>query len=204
MLFDVKAWSNRRSLGLDTAKIEHILHEVDAEKIRRDLFSSDGIIVDQSMKCDLELLLERHLSKVLPLEIIRSSLRESRVTYGDTTLVHKHEFCELMSKYTSALNLMEDEEAQHLATVVAATYGTTASEGVQLHSWMRSDIQAKYWVSSRDEKVRYTHSTADGLEVDLDAPFKFGGDCMRYPGDPQGSFDNIIGCRCSMLPRQPK
>lgn len=201
MLFDVNAWSSRSFPGLDAAKVQQILGEVDAGKLRADLFSSDKIVVRDPIKCDLDMLVGRHLSKVLPFEIIQSSLEESRVAYGDTTLVYKHRFLDLLSTYTVTLNIMEREEAEHLATVVAATYSTTATEGIQLHSWMRSNIEAKYWVSSRDDKVRYAHSAADGLEVDIEAPFRFGGDRMRYPGDPQGSFENVIGCRCSMLPR---
>jgi hypothetical protein len=202
MLFDVKAWTDRPSHELDTAKVQQIICEVDAEKLKRDLFSSDKIVVEKPVKLDLGLLVDRHLSKIIPREIIRSSLQESRVVFGETALVYKERFCELMSAYTVALDIMEEQDARHLAIVVAATYGTTAAEGFQLHRWMRTDIEAKYWVSSRDEKVRYSHSAADGLEVDLRAPFKFSGERMRYPGDPRGSFDNVVGCRCSMLPRR--
>jgi len=54
----------------------------------------------------------------------------------------------------------------------------------------------KEWISMRDDKVRDDHAEADGQTVGLDDFFLVGGEQLEYPGDPNGSIENIINCRC--------
>lgn len=55
------------------------------------------------------------------------------------------------------------------------------------------------WVAIDDERTREAHSEADGQEVGMDEPFDVGGESLDRPGDPSGSPENVINCRCTLL-----
>ncbi|MGJ9384263.1 phage minor head protein [Salipaludibacillus sp. CF4.18] len=57
----------------------------------------------------------------------------------------------------------------------------------------------KHWLSTVDGSTRDSHANADGQEVDIDKPFKVDGEKLMYPGDPAGSAENVIKCRCTMI-----
>ena len=57
------------------------------------------------------------------------------------------------------------------------------------------DVQKK-WVSSRDERVRSSHSDLDGQIVDVDEPFEINGYEAMYPGG-FGVPELDINCRCT-------
>jgi hypothetical protein len=59
---------------------------------------------------------------------------------------------------------------------------------------------SRVWVSVLDERTRDWHAEADGQEVGADEPFIVNGEELDYPGDPNGSPENIINCRCVSLP----
>lgn len=54
----------------------------------------------------------------------------------------------------------------------------------------------KQWTTRRDDRVRATHSAADGQLRLLDEPFEVGVSQMQYPGDPTAPADETINCRC--------
>lgn len=59
----------------------------------------------------------------------------------------------------------------------------------------------KAWTSAEDEFVRPWHEDADaeyGADpIPVDQPFVVNGEEMMHPGDPDGSADNTINCRCT-------
>jgi hypothetical protein len=57
----------------------------------------------------------------------------------------------------------------------------------------------KEWVSPHDERVRETHAEADGQQVGMNENFIVGGEELAYPGDPNGSAENVINCRCAVV-----
>jgi len=65
------------------------------------------------------------------------------------------------------------------------------AEGVQMK---------KRWGAALDDRTRDEHGAADGQEVGVDEKFMVGGEELEYPGDPSGSAENVINCRCSMEP----
>lgn len=74
----------------------------------------------------------------------------------------------------------------------AANYGANAAAketGLQI---------LKEWVASQDERTRESHAEAGGQTVQMDEPFIVGGEALMYPGDPNGSPELVIGCRCSV------
>ena len=56
----------------------------------------------------------------------------------------------------------------------------------------------KQWVAVGDNRTRDAHKHADGQMVEMNEAFKVGGEKLMYPGDPNGSPENIINCRCTM------
>ena len=56
----------------------------------------------------------------------------------------------------------------------------------------------KQWDSILDSKTRESHVEMDGEVAELDEPFSNG---LEYPGDPKGSAEEVINCRCALLQR---
>lgn len=57
----------------------------------------------------------------------------------------------------------------------------------------------KTWLATPDDRTRETHVEADGQTVPIDAQFDVGGELLDYPGDPSGSDEEVINCRCTVL-----
>jgi HK97 family phage portal protein len=56
------------------------------------------------------------------------------------------------------------------------------------------------WLSAQDVDVRDAHQRADGQVRPKGESFSVGGEKLKYPGDPSGSAENVINCRCTLLP----
>jgi NTP pyrophosphatase (non-canonical NTP hydrolase) len=57
----------------------------------------------------------------------------------------------------------------------------------------------KTWHTELDEKVRMTHTLAEGQTVDIDGLFLIGGSEMRFPKDTEHNPDpsEVVNCRCT-------
>lgn len=58
----------------------------------------------------------------------------------------------------------------------------------------------KVWLATDDQRTRPTHREADGQRTLLTEPFRVGGAALLFPGDPRGPAQEVINCRCSILP----
>ncbi|MFH1287178.1 MAG: phage minor head protein, partial [bacterium] len=58
-------------------------------------------------------------------------------------------------------------------------------------------VKNKQWISTRDNRTRDDHRVVDGQSVALDSPFIVGGEELMHPGDPSGSAEQNINCRCA-------
>lgn len=56
----------------------------------------------------------------------------------------------------------------------------------------------KQWDSTLDSRTRESHVAMDGEIAELDDTFSNG---LEYPGDPKGSAEEVINCRCALLQR---
>lgn len=84
---------------------------------------------------------------------------------------------------------------------IARTEVLSATNAGTLFGYKQSDVvQEKEWLSVEDDRVRPDHADADGQVVGIDEAFSVGGDELDYPGDPSGDPDEIINCRCTLLP----
>ena len=61
----------------------------------------------------------------------------------------------------------------------------------------------KEWVAVRDARTRVTHLVANGQRVGLEERFTVGGELLKYPGDPSGSPQETINCRCVSIYTTP-
>lgn len=62
----------------------------------------------------------------------------------------------------------------------------------------------KKWIAAKDERTRKSHRHVNGHVVDengyFEVPLKGGGkEQMLFPGDPNGSAENVINCRCRVI-----
>lgn len=77
--------------------------------------------------------------------------------------------------------------------VISASNGSASLAAAQLPA----DVAAgQEFIATRDERTRDDHSEADGQIVAMGQPFDVGGESLLYPGDPAGSAENVINCRC--------
>lgn len=57
----------------------------------------------------------------------------------------------------------------------------------------------KQWITRADLKVREAHAEVHGQTVPLAQEFIVGGEALRYPSDPDGSWGNTMNCRCIII-----
>lgn len=96
------------------------------------------------------------------------------------------------------------------ARLIARTEIISASNRGSLHGAEQTNLNLnKSWLSTRDGRTRRIpedaadHFTIDGQTVGLDKPFqvpniKRGTEFLMFPGDPTGSAETTIQCRCTV------
>ncbi len=60
-------------------------------------------------------------------------------------------------------------------------------------------VAAQEWVATLDERTRVDHADADGQTVGVGDAFAIGGEALLYPGDPSGSPEEVVNCRCTVV-----
>ncbi|MEZ4701316.1 MAG: hypothetical protein R2834_13350 [Rhodothermales bacterium] len=92
-------------------------------------------------------------------------------------------------------------EAFVIAWLVTDTFLHTAENKTRLENFKSTGkVDRKCWITQRDEKVRRAHQLVERQEVGLYDSFLVSDEKIDYPGDPKGSFENILLCRCFMVP----
>jgi hypothetical protein len=73
--------------------------------------------------------------------------------------------------------------------------------GAVLEAERRGDpAPFKQWIATDDKRTRPTHDAADQQRTLLLESFVVGGARLQFPGDPRGPANEVINCRCSLLP----
>lgn len=91
------------------------------------------------------------------------------------------------------------EEASQLSHRIVGTYWTSAANQRLVHTYQESGIDGKRWLSQRDDRVCEDCATLDTQVVALSEPFTIRDAELFYPGDPNGPFEIVFGCRCDMM-----
>lgn len=95
----------------------------------------------------------------------------------------------------------ESTKTQELETILEeGGFGASDDEGGLDTSEDDAVVPMREWVAILDERTRDWHAEADGQRVAIGEPFNVGGEDLMEPGDPAGSPENIINCRCSAEP----
>ena len=86
------------------------------------------------------------------------------------------------------------------AQTIARTETHAAANYAIQESFKTTGIEARReWVSAEDERTREDHVAANEQIVGLNEPFIVGSDELMYPGDPSGSPEQVINCRCAVV-----
>lgn len=95
--------------------------------------------------------------------------------------------------YTDRLPAYRTEMIARTETIRASNAGTN-----ELFSeW---GVRQQEWLATKDDRTRDDHAEADGQIVNMGAAFYVGGEWLDFPGDPNGSPENTINCRCTTIP----
>jgi SPP1 gp7 family putative phage head morphogenesis protein len=108
---------------------------------------------------------------------------------------------ESLSELATRVSDLMDEARIGQALTIARTEAISAFNFAGVEAWRQSgDVDQLEWLSARDSAVRPTHADADGQVAGISDGFDVGGETLEYPGDPNGSPDETINCRCTLLP----
>lgn len=80
-------------------------------------------------------------------------------------------------------------------TETASAYGTARQEAMA-----SAGVQYKEWLTSHNANVRPAHAEAEGQIREIHEPFDVDDEELRFPGDPDGSPENVINCHCVAIP----
>jgi hypothetical protein len=90
---------------------------------------------------------------------------------------------------------------KYIAQRIAQTETTRIYAGGSTEGYKKSTVvKGKGWSSNLMGNPRPAHIAANGQEVDIDKPFIVMGESLEYPGDPNGSPENVINCHCGTYP----
>lgn len=97
--------------------------------------------------------------------------------------------------------LFDSRLESHVAERAART-GTNSTSNLGVHtSFQESDmVVGEEWIAIGDKRTRDDHNQANGQIVAVGTPFSVGGEKLDHPGDPSGSLEQIVNCRCTMVP----
>jgi hypothetical protein len=90
------------------------------------------------------------------------------------------------------------DERSSWRDALAKSLTTQAVEGIKYEAYSNGTFNKK-WHTQRDERVRHSHYAVDGDVKALGEPFLVGDSLLQFPGDPSGSLEQIIGCRCWLV-----
>jgi hypothetical protein len=113
---------------------------------------------------------------------------------------------DIRSRVQGVLTASGGEYWPNRATVVARTetqgaVNAGAYFGAVRDAALRGDpAPFKVWLSTKDKRTRPSHVLADQQRTLLTEPFIVGGARLLFPGDPRGPAQEVIQCRCTLLP----
>ena len=98
------------------------------------------------------------------------------------------------------MNVQEMNKTQAIRS--ARTIVTGAENKGRQDSYKRAEedgiVMKREWISTNDSRTRHWHAELDGVEVDIDEPWRNEFGDIMFPGDPSADPANTYNCRCSM------
>jgi HK97 family phage portal protein len=113
----------------------------------------------------------------------------------------KEEFAESLANGESRPELIKrvektygDIEKSRAKTIARTEVHNVTQYGI-LKGYEQAGLTIKIWVTVGDFSVRDSHASQDGEERPINSPFSNG---LMYPGEENGSPEEVINCRCSI------
>ena len=91
----------------------------------------------------------------------------------------------------------------HRREAIARTETMRASNAGNTALYQDWGVPQHEWIATNDARTRDAHIAAHGQRVDVGSAFLVGGEYLMYPGDPAGSPENTINCRCCTVAYNP-
>jgi SPP1 gp7 family putative phage head morphogenesis protein len=87
-----------------------------------------------------------------------------------------------------------DDRSYSMAMRIARTETASAAGYAQHQTALDLGYTKKHWIAARDSRTRDSHARIDGEVKGINSRYSNG---LMYPGDPSGSADEVINCRCT-------
>lgn len=85
-------------------------------------------------------------------------------------------------------------------TIAQTEMGNAVNAGT-FQGYKQAGADKKSWLATPDERTRDSHWAAgQGPAIPLAEAFTVGSSLMMHPNDPAGAVEEIINCRCTLLP----
>lgn len=129
---------------------------------------------------------------------LRSNVFIGRVN-ATTFNTLKEQFAASLSEGESRADLIKRIEKTYSditkarAVTIARTEVHNATQYGTMEGYKQANMPIKIWAAVRDRVTRDNHYMMDGEERPLDKPFSNG---LMFPGDPSGTAEEVINCRC--------
>lgn len=82
------------------------------------------------------------------------------------------------------------------ARTIAVTETAAAYETGRHLTMLEAGVEWKEWLTAADERVRTSHTIADGQVVRINEKFKVGNTELLHPAESGGAAEEVINCRC--------
>ncbi len=139
----------------------------------------------------------RNLLSQIPDEVHAMVVREitAGMNSGET-------LAQIQRRLETLLSLTGHDRWENRARTIAITETTRAANAGSLAAAVAAEpftgTLLKRWNDEDDPNVRLTHAAVDGRELPLRRPFIVGVSQLMHPGDPIGSPEEVINCRCDL------
>ena len=88
-------------------------------------------------------------------------------------------------------------KAQNRAPTIARTEMGGAINDSRMEGFKYVGFKRITWLSARNAEVRPSHQMIDGQTINIGSRFSNG---LEYPNDPAGPAEEVINCRCVVIP----
>jgi HK97 family phage portal protein len=90
-----------------------------------------------------------------------------------------------------------DDASNRRATTIARTETHASVQRGSFMTYRYAEVEKKEWLSTDDSRTRRSHKEMDGEVVGMNDRFS---NKLQHPGDSRGKAEEVINCRCALLP----
>ena len=104
-----------------------------------------------------------------------------------------------LGKTSKEINSLYSDYSLTRSSVIVRTEMGGVVNAASRQGYDQANVKSE-WVATMDDKTRDAHMDADGQIVQVGEKFLVGSELLESPGDPTGSPENTIQCRCAVAP----